>query len=109
MLPAHVPPRHECPQLPQWAALVASVTHWLLHTVWPAAHGVHTLFEQMALATQSELAPQLVAQAVVPLHVNGVHIAVTTAGQAPAPLQPAARVSVPLAQLDARQLVPLPG
>ena len=104
-----MPPRHEWPQLPQWAALVASVTHWLLHTVWLAEHGVHTPFAQMALATHSDAALQVVAQAVVPLHMNGVHIAVTAAGQAPAPLQPAARVSVPLAQLDARQLVLLPG
>jgi hypothetical protein len=81
----------------------------LPHTVWPAAHGVHTPPEQMALAAHSETAPQLVAHAVVPLHMNGAHIAVTTAGQLPAPLQPAARVSVPLAQLDARQLVLLPG
>ena len=48
-------------------------------------------------------------QLVVPLHEKFPHGVVVAAGQAPAPLQPAALVVVPLVQLEARQLVPAPG
>ena len=53
---------------------------------------------------QSLSAPQVVLQAVAP-QTYGLHAEVTGAGQAPAPLQLAAAVAVPLEQLALRQLV----
>jgi hypothetical protein len=58
---------------------------------------------QKSALTQSVSAAQVVLQAVPP-QMNGVQVVVTAAGQAPAPLQVAAAMAVPLAQLAARQL-----
>jgi hypothetical protein len=69
---------------------------------------MHAPVEHTLLAMHCAAVVQLVAHAVVP-QTYGVHCEVDTAGQAPAPLQPAARVCVPLAQLAARQLVDAPG
>lgn len=53
---------------------------------------------------QSELVVQLVLQAVGP-QMYGLQLVVTGAGQAPEPLQVAAEVATPLAQLAARHEV----
>jgi len=88
--------------------LVDVFTHALLQTVSAAAHITQLPPVQTAPATHWLAEVQLVTHAVAP-QTNGLHGRVTAAGHAPALLQPAMAVSVPLVQLGWRQTVPLPG
>jgi hypothetical protein len=90
------------------AALVEVFTHALPHTVSVAAQTTQLPAVQAAPATHWVLDVQLVTQAVAP-QTNGEHGCVVDAAHAPAPLQPAMLVAVPLAQVGCRQTVPLPG
>ena len=89
-------------------ALLDVFTHALPQTVSLAAHITQLPAMQTAPATHWLFAVQLVTHAVAP-HTKGLHARVVAAGHAPAPLQPAMAVSVPLAQLGWRQTVAVPG
>jgi hypothetical protein len=64
--------------------------------------------EQKSPAAQSASAVHVVRHDVDP-QVKGAHVLVVADGHAPAPLQLAEAVAIPLAQLAARQLVEEPG
>ena len=69
-----------------------------------ALWAVQTPDEQKSPVMQSVSAVQVVLQAVAP-QMNGVQLVVVAAGQVPVPVQVAAAVATPLAQLAARQAV----
>ena len=69
-----------------------------------AFRAVQTPDEQKSPVMQSVSAVQVVLQAVAP-QMNGVQLVVVAAGQVPVPVQVAAAVATPLAQLAARQEV----
>jgi hypothetical protein len=77
--------------------------HWLFaaHAPPVAFLGAHVPVEQKSPAMQSVSTAQVVLHAVVP-HTSGEQFVVTATGHAPAPLQFAAAVATPVAQLAAR-------